>query len=55
MIAKIYFIFTFILLQNILLISTVFSAEQYIEVDSIVAVPARYGIGDLIRCGSSRR
>ena len=38
MIAKIYFIFTFILLQNILLISTVFSAEQYIEVDSIVAI-----------------
>ena len=38
MIAKIYFIFTFILLQNILLISTVYSAEQYIEVDSIVAI-----------------
>ena len=38
MIAKIYFIFTFILLLNIILISTVFSAEKYIEVDSIVAI-----------------
>ena len=38
MIAKIYLIFTFILLQNILFISTVFTAENYIEVDSIVAI-----------------
>ena len=38
MIAKIYLIFTFILLQNILFISTVFTTENYIEVDSIVAI-----------------
>ncbi|MDB2679510.1 peptidylprolyl isomerase [Methylophilaceae bacterium] len=38
MVAKIYFIFVLILLQNILLISKTFSEETYIEVDSIIAI-----------------
>ncbi len=38
MIAKIYFIFTFIFIINISLINRVFSDENYIEIDSIVAI-----------------
>ena len=38
MIAKIYLFFIFIILQNILLVGTAFSATNYIEVDSIVAI-----------------
>ena len=38
MITKVIFIFALIILQNIFLINPVFSAEKYIEVDSIIAI-----------------